>query len=400
MNTRTDLSKYMIHSVRRPSVQDYPLDQDDELNYFPLLSGESIEDEFEVLINIIREGGLRAGLSYRNGKATIYGNTPVVCFTEMPLINFLQYVRIRKRRDRFTEYGIALLKNEVCKNGGRPVISGLSEENEFEYLDKSKRIIKPEILPFSEQYRYVKLDMDTGNDWTHEREWRIACDSNQNFLTVLDDYRNDIFETCGLNIFSDMFYSEAVIIIKTEDEAKHIAKIVRDQLDSGYAKGGEEFYTVIRYLIVDKALEFMKTANINSIEELPSNAFYTHVEETLTDAEKGKVRAALQKCSEASLHFANEFFKEYNLDTVEKQVNFDIAGYAVVCSYDSDNKFYRYLLIENYGSAVSGSLWLNNLNDNAPHLQSITYQEYLCKKQSEILNNELDSIFTVYSKLD
>lgn len=398
MNTRTDLSKYMIHSVRRPSAQDYPSDQEDELNYFPLLSGESLEDEFEVLKNIIREGGLRASLSYRNGRATVYGNTPVVCFTEMPLINFLQYVKKRNRRTRFTEYGIALLKNEVYKNGGRPVISGLSVGNEFEYLDSSKRIIKPEILPFSEQYRYVKLDIYT--DWTHEREWRIACDSNQNILTVLDDYRNDIFETCGLNIFSDMFYSEAVIIIKTEDEAERIAKIVRDQLDSGYAKGGEEFYIVIRYLIVDKAVEFMETANINSIEELPTDAFYTQVEATLTDAEKDKVRAALQKCSEASIQFANEFFKEYNLDTVEKQVNFDLAGYAVVCSYDSDNKFYRYLLRENYGSAVSGSLWLNNLNHNAPHLQSIIYQEYLCKKQSEILNNELDDIFTVYSKLD
>ncbi|MNE85831.1 hypothetical protein D3C80_1828720 [compost metagenome] len=92
----------------------------------------------------------------------------------MPLINFLQYVSLRNDRTRFTEYGVAVLKREMFKISGRPVISGLSAENKFEFADASKRIIKPEILPLTEQYRYVKLVLSSGNDWTHEREWRIA----------------------------------------------------------------------------------------------------------------------------------------------------------------------------------------------------------------------------------
>ena len=148
---RTDISKFVIHSVRKPNQNDFPNDDHEfsEHDYFPLLSGEKLQDEFDVLTNIIREGGLRANLSFRNGKSTIYGNNPVICFTEMPLINFLQYVKLRDNRSRFTEYGVALLKKEVYKNGGRPVISGLSSENKFEYLDSSKRIIKPAILHFS-----------------------------------------------------------------------------------------------------------------------------------------------------------------------------------------------------------------------------------------------------------
>ena len=90
----------------------------------------------------------------------------------------------------------------------------------------------------------------------------------------------------------------------------------------------------------------------------------------------------------------------HNLDTDEKKLNFDICGYATVASYESDNKYYRHLLNEKIGTAVSGSIWLNNLAKNIPHLQSLTYQEYICRKQSDILNSELENIFTVYSKLD
>jgi DNA-binding XRE family transcriptional regulator len=401
MNNRTDISKYVIHSVRKPDVNDLPRTdyEFDEHDYYPLQSGEKLEDEFAVLTNIIREGGLRANLSFRNGKSTIYGNNPVVCFTEMPLINFLQYANLRGNRTRFTEYGVALLKKELYENGGRPVISGLSS-TKFEYLDASKRILKPEILPLSEQYRYVKLDFSKGNDWTHEREWRIACDRKNKDFTVRDDYRFNTFETYGLNIFSDCLFSEVVIIINTEEEAKNIFQLVQDQLDSGYCQGGQEFYTKIRYLIVEKAVSFIKEQKISSIEELPESIYYTHSYETLSEIEKDKVAKALKKCCDLAPKFAEEFFHKYNLDTDDKKYNFDIAGFAFISSYHSDNKYYRYLLNEELGRAVSGSIWLNDLAKNTIHLQSITYQKYICTKQCEILNQEIENIFSVYSALD
>lgn len=399
---RSDISKYVIHSVRKPNKKDNPLDEHEfsENNYFPLTGEDEFQDEFAVLTNIIKEGGLRANLSFRNGHSTIYGDNPVVCFTEMPLVNLLQYVQIRDDRSRFTEYGVALLKTELYKNGGRPVISGLSPNNKFEYLNREKRILKPEILPVSEQYRYVKLDLNLGNDWTHEREWRVVCDRSNKDFSIHDDYRYDTFLTYGLNIFSDFLFSEVVLIINSEDEAKSIFQLVQDQLDSGYCKGGMEFYTTIRYLIIEKALAFIKEQEISSIEELPDYVYFTHSYDYLSENEEEKVKNALKKCSDSAVTFAEDFFKLYNLDTNEKKLNYDISGFAVVYSYHSENKFYRYLLKEGLGTAVNGSIWLTNLTKSIPHLQSLTYQEYICKKQCEILNLELEDIFSVYSKVD
>lgn len=396
---RTDISKYLIHSVRKPEESDLPNKpyEFDDHNYFPLLQDEKLSNEFDVLKNIIREGGLRANLSFRNGKATIYGDNPVICLTEMPLINFLEYVRLRHNPSRITQYGVAMLKKEVYKNGGRPVISGLSTEK-FEYLDAQKKILKPEILPFSEQYRYVKFDFFT--DWTHEREWRIVCNREEEKFTILDDYHLDYFETYGLNIFSDFYFSEVIIILYSETEAKEIHQIVQDQLDSGYAKSGQEFYTKIRYLIVQKAIELLDKKQFNSIEDLPESVFYEHTYEVLTEIEVEKVKNALNKCSNLSKQFANEFFNLYNLHTEESRLNYDISGFSVVTSSHSDNKYYRYLLNENYADAVNGSIWLKNLSEDIPNLQSLTYQEYISKKQSEILNKEIDNIFHYYSKVD
>lgn len=241
---RTDISKYLIHSVRRPNSTDIPPDNEDEQLYYPLRDDEEIYDEYESLINIIEEGGLRASSSFRNGKATIYGGDPVVCFTEMPLINFIQYVKDRNNRYRFTEYGIALLKKEVFENKGRPVISGLSDDNKFKFENNKSRIIQPNILPYKEQYRYVKLDLINGTDWTHEREWRIKCDCNIKIF-IIDDY-----PTYGINVFSDFLFSETIIILNTEEEAKEIQEIVQKQLDCAYSKGGEEFCNKIKYLII------------------------------------------------------------------------------------------------------------------------------------------------------
>jgi len=255
---RTDISKYLIHSVRRPNNNDLPQDNsmidDDEELYYPLKEDRTLYNEFDSLINIIEEGGLRASRSFRNGKATVYGGDPVVCFTEMPFINFIQYVKERDDRYCFTEYGIALLKKEVFENNGRPVISGLSNDNKFKFEDEKRRIIQPDILPYKEQYRYVRLDLINGTDWTHEREWRIKCEFTKKYFSVRNDDILNTYMTWGVNVFSDLLFSEIIIILKTEEEAKEMQSIVQKQLDHSYSRGGEEFCTKIKYLIIDKAI--------------------------------------------------------------------------------------------------------------------------------------------------
>ncbi len=116
---RTDVSDYLIHFVRKPNPLDAPKNNEwfDENSYFPLVLSEALINEFDVLINVIKEGGLRANFSFRKGHQTVYGYDPVICFTEMPLINFLQYVLQRNKIDRVSEYGFAILKQEAYKNG-------------------------------------------------------------------------------------------------------------------------------------------------------------------------------------------------------------------------------------------------------------------------------------------
>ncbi|GAB4207025.1 MAG: hypothetical protein OHK0022_34770 [Roseiflexaceae bacterium] len=56
----------------------------------------------DILLNIIKEGALRPGQSIRKTRSTqeerstIYGGEPVVCFTEQPLIYFIEYVKARR----------------------------------------------------------------------------------------------------------------------------------------------------------------------------------------------------------------------------------------------------------------------------------------------------------------
>jgi len=324
---RTDISKYLIHSVRITADDDLPKDSESLENlYFPLREKSELDDEFEVLINIIEEGGVRASPSFRNGNSTIYGDNPVICFTEMPLINFIQYVHKRNDRTRFTEFGIAVLKTEFYKNGGRPVISGLSEDNVFEYLDKSKRIINPDILPIKEQYRYVRLTSDI--DWTHEREWRIKCDKRDKNFSVRDDMRNDSFLTWGVNVFSNSLFSEVIIILRSTKEAKIIHGIIQGQLDCGYAKGGQEFCVKIKYLILDESKEFLERKEINSIEDLPSNAFYSHVSPFISDEEKKILMKVFEKCAHMSKAFAYEFINKKKFEIESKGLINDISGFS------------------------------------------------------------------------
>jgi len=290
------------------------------------------------------------------------------------------------------------LKTEFYKNGGRPVISGLSEDNVFEYLDKSKRIINPDILPIKEQYRYVRLTSDI--DWTHEREWRIKCDKRDKNFSVRDDMRNDSFLTWGVNVFSNSLFSEVIIILRSTKEAKIIHGIIQGQLDCGYAKGGQEFCVKIKYLILDESKEFLERKEINSIEDLPSNAFYSHVSPFISDEEKKILMKVFEKCAHMSKAFAYEFINNTKFEIESNGLINDISGFAHVASDQIDNKFIRFLLKENLADSIGEIIWVKQMERDIPFQQSLSYHEYIAERQCEILNKEIDNIFRVYSRVD
>ncbi len=103
------------------------------------------------------------------GTGTWTGGRDCVCFTEAPLQEFnaifslVELAASKKERPRYEPYGIAVSKEWLFEQGGRPVI-----------YDRPDFV---EALPEQERYRFVPYDPTNEIDYTWEREWRIQTDS-------------------------------------------------------------------------------------------------------------------------------------------------------------------------------------------------------------------------------
>ncbi len=392
---RTDISKYLFHGVRKPNLKDYPEQFDDSV--YKYLDNPEYLSEFDILKNIIIEGVVKASLSYRNGNPTVYGGEPVVCFTEMPLLNVIQYEKKHHKKPKISTYGLAVLKKDFYSNGGRPVISGLS----IEIPINNNRIFCNSILPLHEQYRYVSLNLNTSNkiDWTHEREWRIKCDE---YISIKNNYIDDYYNCKGLNIFDEDRFKECVIVVKTIEEADELSKIVDHQLDLNYSYGNTEFSTKIKFLILENAIKAMnENSLITSIEKLPKDAFYTYKYEKLNEIEIAHIVNTIDECKKLAIKFANEYIIENKDSLIDSSGFRDICGYANVKSYKPRNKFVYYLIENKFMYASSnGSYVFENLVVNIPMYQGLTYHEYISRKQCEYLNEKIGNFFIMDSWLD
>jgi len=100
---------------------------------------------------------------------TIKGSFNCVCFSEAPLVKikaltlFAQsYAESIGHKLRYAPFGVAVKKQWLFEQGGRPVI--YQPESDYGLLHPSQ------------QYRHVKYDPAAGFDFTWEREWRVQCD--------------------------------------------------------------------------------------------------------------------------------------------------------------------------------------------------------------------------------
>ena len=171
---RHDMTEWLIHFTRKK---------------------EGLEPK-EALRKILIEGTLIPGFSERNGRKTIYGPYPAVCFSEQPLSFFKSTLEFRKNPDKMAGYGLLIHKQSIFKAGGLPVIYGIYPNTNLELkmgnpgYAENFRLINPEILPINQQYRYVAFNPRPVNelinynfiDWTHEREWRWKASSSANDL--------------------------------------------------------------------------------------------------------------------------------------------------------------------------------------------------------------------------
>lgn len=127
-----------------------------------LTRGGTDKEAFDILCKILDEQCLKAGKGY------ICGERNACCFQEAPVFSIAENLKYQEElgKNRYSPFGIRVLKEDIYKKGGRPVFYGKTEEYK-------------EILDKTEHWRIVDLELDKPEykvDWTHEREWRLPSD--------------------------------------------------------------------------------------------------------------------------------------------------------------------------------------------------------------------------------
>lgn len=166
LSNRSDMTDWLIHFTR---------------------NNENGLSAREILRDILLEGVLRPGFSVRTKGNTIYGLEPAVCFSEQPISFFKSSLKARREPERMAGFGLLIHKQAIFKVGGLPVIYGLKNPQELQIGEleykSGYRIINPDTIPKSLQYRYVAFNPDPNPlygsmiDWSHEREWRWKSDT-------------------------------------------------------------------------------------------------------------------------------------------------------------------------------------------------------------------------------
>lgn len=117
-NIRFDLSDYLIHFFR-----DVDLETGSHI-YLPEHCGFNNQhhacfiDAKYLLRLSLRSHKIFSSWSYRNGQRTVYGDSPVVCFTDMPIAAYLETgVRRLERKEKIGLYAIVLPKEQMFNYG-------------------------------------------------------------------------------------------------------------------------------------------------------------------------------------------------------------------------------------------------------------------------------------------
>jgi hypothetical protein len=353
---------------------------------------------FTVLTKIVKDGFLRAGWSFRKGKATIYGPRSAVCFTEMPLYALLNYAKKRFDSGLVDTYAVVLRRGELFQAGGRPVIYGLSvatveaREGDPEF-GAGYRALKSDCLPLQEQYRYVTTGIGDRHsiDWTHEREWRWADSSGR-------------WDPPGLAIWlkePKTAFSEILILVKTPRESKHIRDELKYLYDYGYNRFSLEIdrdaLLATSVLGLDNVAIDILENPVLRVEDLPIEKMTTIQPVKADDETIAAVRDALAVAEKAG-RTAAEAYRSLHWP---KGNVVDTCGYAYVRTYDSHSKVTAALLkIEAAHPLIeSGGYELHGLHFKIRD-QSMQIEEAAAHEAARVLTEKLGQKFYMWSRMD
>lgn len=249
---RTDMSDYVLHCTRGTSVK---------------------QDAFAVLKKILQDGYFQASDAkkligpFRRLKSTIEGPYNAVCFTEQPLQFFIQSI---KANHRYTEFAIAVKKDELFSYGGRPII--YSDEATLTQLPDELKYLWAHYDPTA---LWQKERDNYPIDFTHEREWRARPNKPKNkklglysdfsfppefpLLPYLED-RVPIFLPNRKDTL-DFTSPHFIILVDSKERKAELAEWIKDNCGKISAKGG--YWQ--KYAI---ALGIVGTTQILSFEEV------------------------------------------------------------------------------------------------------------------------------------
>lgn len=414
---RHDITDWIIHFVHRRNSDVDPLEfsiNPDTGQYVPFpdsftyegkplfLTNQYQEEEYglesdayaiTILKKILHDGYIRAGWSFRNGNATIYGPKAATCFTEMPLYGLIDYAKKRNDEGMTEQYGIAFLKNELYNAGARPVIYGLSTTHkEAGILDKNYglgfRALSSECgLGLTEMYRYVytKFGSYKKIDWMHEREWRWA-DIHENF------------DFPGMPVFADnpiIHFSQIIILVKTKEEAEDMI----EHLKNLYHSGGTNYD--LRYnlnlisnafvLAIEELQKITKDISLIKLDDLPLSSIPKIKHIKATEETKEKVKLALKKASEISLVKSKEYFDKYG--------DKDVCGHCNVVTWYSNTEVTQALIDLKLARSFSDGYY-HIFNLETYPVQSLGVAEAGMTAAAEYLTKELGQGFRIYSTWD
>ena len=407
---RIDLSDYLIHFVSSVDTEneDYYLSEMHPKEFE--MNGDTVEENilspFFILRRIIRNCQLISTWSYRSGNRTIYGKYPAVCFTEMPLSEFVRTsIQRQSKGHKISSYGLIFNKKQLFGLGTRPVIYGASQEVRVISNGLYKEL-DPQIYSDKELYRYVAFNLDRlpyPIDWTHEREWRwpnyayeyydinsIMFDDiadkklNATLRELLRLRENERIEFHGLNL-DKVNVNGIGIILKNELQAKRIVKDILKLIDTGkISKKSFGFILYFNHLVenIENLIDKNYVKNVITKGLIRIDDFF-QIDDSLKKEVKRKIESI---CKE---------FKNY--DKFEQPHKGWQSGISFPCLNSNEDKIARVLVNLGYIKVTNLGRYLIDLPILQPTKCMENNEEFVRQILNPILEKELGIRLTYYS---
>lgn len=381
---RFDLSDYLIHLFRDVDQSsgenilfpDYP-------NFNNIDQSDKLDSRF-LMRCALRHHRIFATWSHQAGEPTIYGRSPVVCFTDMPLAMLVSnFSRLPVWGGKNGCYALLFPKAALHAIGARPVIHGLSQTPWERAGSEPYRILNDHLLPLIEQYRYV-ADSGWGErriGWTHENEWRWPYRGEQSHFDDNGDLVESLSEMPGFDWTQTQITGAGVLVQNQED----VAKIVHDIL------------TLVDAGAVDRSM-FRFVIPLSAIEQHEGLHDPAHVSDLINEHAVDLApwfAIADEKVKQISATVDRIIRKEFAASTAIERNRDDGYGKSWVWIVDNDSPLVRALVASDRIMLSEGGRYLLDLADFDT---SDGFEEHHCKAVAASLAAEFGvetSYFTV-----